>query len=248
MYTQTTNSDDGFKKYFAIVPAIRDSEKAEAFRIRHSVYCLDLGWESPRADEMETDAYDAQSLHCLIRSRASGEFIACARLVLPAPDDPQAPLPFEQTCSDVLDRSLVDPAKLRRDKIAEISRLAIVRQHRRRRGEEHTPFNMQESDFGGTEKNPRFPWMLVGLYMGLLAIAEKHGLERLFMLTEPRMARHVNKIGIANEQIGTVIEHRGSRAPAMIDVRHLSAHLEPLLKSVYLDVREELNAHYRAAE
>ena len=243
---ESLNTGDGFKKYFEILPALSESEQQAAFRIRHSVYCEDLGWEAARADGLETDAFDAQSLHCLIRSRASGDFIGCVRLILTAPEARDAPLPFERTCRDVLDRSMIDPAKLPRATIAEVSRLAIVGQYRRRRGEEQTPGIVQDADFG-TPDRPRFPYMLVGLYMGVFAIAEMHGLESLFLLSESRLARHLNKIGITNRQIGAATEHRGLRAPSVMDVRQVIDHLDPLLRSVFVVVRDALFVAYHAA-
>lgn len=243
--TEAAGTGDGFKRYFEVVPALTEAEKQATFRIRHSVYCEDLGWEAIRDDGMETDGYDAQSLHCLIRSRATADFIGCVRLVLPSPDDPMAPLPFERTCAETLDPSLVGPATLGRSKIAEVSRLAIVGQYRRRRGEDRTPGTLQDSDFDASR--PRFPYLLVGLYMGVFALADMHGLERLFLLAEPRLARHLNKIGISNEPVGGAIQHRGLRAPAVMRVRHVIDHLDPLLRSIYDVVRDELEAAYRAA-
>jgi N-acyl amino acid synthase of PEP-CTERM/exosortase system len=240
------STSDGFKKYFEILPALSLSEKQATFRIRHSVYSEDLGWEARRADGMETDAYDPQSLHCLIRSRASGNFIGCVRLILAKPEDPLAPLPLERTCRDVLDRSIIDPATLPRTKIAEISRLAIVAQYRRRSGEERTPGTLQDSDFG-TADGLRFPYLLVGLYMGVFAIADIHGLEKLFLLSEPRLARHLNRIGITNERIGAATEHRGLRLPSVMDVRRVIDHLRPSMHSVFVVVRDELEAAYRTA-
>jgi N-acyl amino acid synthase of PEP-CTERM/exosortase system len=245
MISEPGNTGDGFSKYFEILPALSDSEKAAAYRIRHSVYCEDLGWEDIRPDGMETDLYDVNSLHCLIRSRASGDFIGCVRLVRTAPYDPAALLPFEQTCGPSLNRSVLDPAKLPRHKIAEVSRLAIIGQYRRRRGEKHTPaggIEYSNSDSGG---QPRFAWLLIGLYMGVFAIAARHGLEQLFLLSEPRLARHLNKIGITNTQIGNPTEHRGFRAPAVMDVQHVITNLEPLLKSVFTHVDAQLEARYR---
>ncbi len=246
MPAESFNTGEGFKRYFDILPALTDSEKQAAFRIRHSVYCEDLGWEATRADGMESDAYDIQSLHCLIRNRASGDFIGCVRLICPESGGPLATLPFERTCGDVLDRSIIDPAKLRRERIAEVSRLAIVGQYRRRRGEERTSGIVQDSDFG-TPDRPRFPYLLVGLYMGVFAIADLHGLEKLFLLSEPRLARHLNKIGITNERIGEATEHRGLRAPSVMDVRHVIDHLDPLLHSVFVVVHDELERAYRVA-
>ena len=78
-------------------------------------------------------------------------------------------------------------------------------------------------------------------------MADRHGLEKLFLLSEPRLARHLNKIGITNEQIGEATEHRGLRAPAVMDVRHVIDNLDSLLRSVFIVVRDELEAAYRAA-
>ena len=247
MFSEPSITSDGFSKYFEILPAIRDSEVAAAFRIRHSVYCEDLAWEAIRPDGMETDDYDAHALHCLIRSRASGDFIGCVRLILTAPGDPHAPLPFERTCGPALHRSVLDPAKLPRDRIAEVSRLAIIGQYRRRRGEKHMPAGgIQDTELDSAGQ-PRFAWLLVGLYMGVFAIAARHGLEQLFLLSEPRLARHLNKIGITNVQIGNPTEHRGFRAPAVMDVQHVITNLDPLLKSVFTHVNAQLDAYYPAA-
>ena len=244
MLEEPTNIGDGFSKYFEILPAHSDSEKAEAYRIRHSVYCEDLAWEAIRPDGMETDEYDAHALHCLIRSKDSGKFIGCVRLVLANPDAPDALLPFERTCGPALHRSQFDPAKLPRDRIAEVSRLAIVGQYRRRRGEKHTPAGtIQDSE--SDNQQPRFAWLLIGLYMGVFAIAARQGLEHLFLLSEPRLARHLNKIGITNTQIGQPTGHRGFRVPAVMNVDQVISNLEPLLKSVFTHVNGQLDAQQR---
>lgn len=243
---QPTSTGDGFKKYFEILPALGDADRRAAYRIRHIVYCEDLGWEPIRANGLETDDYDRQAVHCLVRSRASGEHIGCVRLILAQPDGPRPRLPFETTCAGVLDRSIIDPARIDRSRIAEVSRLSIVGHYRRRRGEENSPGIVQDADFG-TPERPRFPYLLVGLYMGVFALADMHGLDKLFLLSEPRLAKHLNKIGITNRRIGDAIEHRGMRAPAVMDVRQVIDNLDPLLGSVYSVVRDNLEQAYRRA-
>lgn len=237
------STGDGFRKYFEILPAIGEADRRAAFRVRHSVYCEDLGWEPVRADGLETDEYDEQAVHCLVRSRASREHIGCVRLILARPDGPRPQLPFERTCAGVLDRSIIDPARIDRNRIAEVSRLSIVGNYRRRRGEENSPGILQDADFG-TPDRPRFPYLLVGLYMGVFALADMHGLEKLFLLSEPRLAKHLDKIGITNTRIGDAVEHRGMRAPAVMDVRQVIDNLDPLLGSVYSVVRNELEDAY----
>ena len=39
------NLGTGFRKYFEALPALDDELRAAAFRIRHSVYCEELGYE-----------------------------------------------------------------------------------------------------------------------------------------------------------------------------------------------------------
>jgi N-acyl amino acid synthase of PEP-CTERM/exosortase system len=87
--------------------------EARGLSHRHDVYCKELAYEPMRPDSMETDAYDAHSAHCLLRSKANDEYVGCIRLVFARPDDP---LPVEQLCAATIDRTLVDPAKIPRDK------------------------------------------------------------------------------------------------------------------------------------
>ncbi len=77
---------------------------------------------------------DAQSVHCLLRAKQSGQFIGCIRLILSEPGDSAALFPFEKTCAAMLDRQIVDPAKLERSRVAEVSRLAVINVYRRRKG------------------------------------------------------------------------------------------------------------------
>ena len=77
------NLGKAFRQYFEIVPAYSDALKDEVFRIRHQVYCEELAFEPQRPDRRETDDYDAQSLHLLIRSMQTGEIIGCFGLTEP---------------------------------------------------------------------------------------------------------------------------------------------------------------------
>jgi N-acyl amino acid synthase of PEP-CTERM/exosortase system len=76
----------GYRRFFKVVPATTDALRAENYRIRHQVYCRELGFEPVRPDGLESDAFDAQSVHCLVQSVSTGEYVGCARLVLAKPD------------------------------------------------------------------------------------------------------------------------------------------------------------------
>lgn len=104
---------NNFEQYFEIVPALSPALKEEAFRIRHQVYCEDLGFEPRRPNRRESDPYDAQSLHLLIRSVHAGDFVGCTRIVRAQSQDTQRAMPFEQICADAIDRAIVDPLPCR---------------------------------------------------------------------------------------------------------------------------------------
>ena len=238
-----------FKKHFEIVPAVTAELRDEAFRIRHQVYCEELNYEPLRPDGREVDQYDAQSLHCLIRSRDAGEFIGCTRLILCRRSDPDYPLPFERTCASSLDRSIIDPRALPRHRIAEVSRLAVIRRYRRRRGERASPAPITEESFGNAV-GPRFPYILVGLYLATTELAALNGIDTLFILSEPKLAHHFARLGVKITRLGDPVEHRGKRIPSALDVqailRGLNFVIRPLHKVIADDIRRGLHAQYSA--
>jgi len=237
---------EGFRKYFQVEPAFNDELRNAVYGIRHEVYCEELAFEPVRPDRRETDDYDRHSLHCLLRSSTNpATLVGCNRLVLARPGEPDFPLPFEHTCRATLDRSIIDPARLPRHTIAEVSRLAVRAQYRRRKGETKTALALSDDDFG-TKDQPRFPYIPIGLYLAVIALAKREGVETLFMLTEPRLADHFAKLGVRITQIGGPVEHRGVRVPSMMDVNEVIAGLRFFVKPIWRVVVEEIDAGYAA--
>lgn len=236
------NLADNFNRFFAVAPAVRDADKDAVYFIRHDVYARELGFEPVRPDERETDAYDARSLHCLMRtSEASARLVGCARVVLTDPQDRDSLLPFEKSCRDSLFRDQIDPAKLPREKIAEVSRLAVLSDFRRRRGEEHRPVAIDVSDFGDSQQ-PRFPYIPVGLYMASVVMAQRQGIEYLFTLTEPRLAEHFAKLGVEIVPIGKPIEHRGTRIPSLIRAATVESGLRLMIRPLWKAIEAQMLA------
>ena len=236
------NLGKAFKEYFQIVPALSNELKDEVYRIRHQVYCEELAFEAPRPDRREHDEHDVHSLHLLIRYVRTDQFIGCTRIVRARPEDPHHPLPFETFCAATLDRSVVDPARLPRDTIAEISRLAVVSQFRKRKSDQRSPLPISDSDFG-TPEQPRFPYIPVGLYLGTIELARLNGIKTLFVLTEPRLANHFRKFGVDVKTIGGPVEHRGQRIPSMMQttgiIDNLWAIFRPLYGAIAADVAQK---------
>ncbi|HTR00979.1 MAG TPA: PEP-CTERM/exosortase system-associated acyltransferase [Candidatus Acidoferrum sp.] len=226
---------DSFRRYFTLMPALSDEQRRATYRIRHDVYCRDLAWEPLRPDGQETDDYDRHSAACLMRAAQNDSLVGCLRLVLCRPEDPAYPLPLERACAGTLDRNRFDPSRLDRHRIAEVSRLAVERDYRRRKGEANQPVAIDTSDFGDTS-HQRFPFIPVGLYLSAFAMAAQLGIDHLLVLTEPRLARHLGRIGLDIQPIGGAIEHRGERIPSVMDTRATIANLHPMMHRMWKQI------------
>jgi len=235
-----------FEQYFEVVPATTPELTDAAHRVRHQVYCRELGWEPVRPDGRETDAYDPYSLHCLLRSVRTGEDVGCVRIIRAKPDEPAFLLPFERACANTLDRSIIDPQKLPRATIAEVSRLAVIGKYRRRQGEQQQRVAMSDADYG-TFRQPRFPYVPVGLYLGMLEMARLHTIDTLFILTEPWLAAHFGRLGVKMRQIGGPIEHRGLRVPSVMHVSEITRRMSFFIRPLYRSIAAKVQAAYARA-
>lgn len=236
---------EGFRQLFELTPALDDESLDQVFRIRHDVYCRDLGWEAMRDDGRECDEFDRHSFHCLLRRRGTGEPVGCTRLILARPEDPGYPLPFEISCKDVLDRSIADPARMPRHTLGEVSRLAVLNTFRQRKGESSSPVSVTDEDFEARGPKSRFPFVPVSLYLGAAAIARRFGIEHVFVLTEPRLASHFVRIGFDIRAVGGSIEHRGTRIPSLLSSSKVVEGLRPMIRPLYAVIEGAVEEAFR---
>lgn len=235
-----------FEQLFELTVALEEASLDQVFRIRHDVYCRDLGWEPLRDDGREIDEYDPHSVHCLLRGRATGEPVGCTRLILANDNDTARHLPFEASCRYVLDRSIADPQSMPRSSLGEVSRLAVMKGFRRRKGEGVVPALITDSDFTPQSSHDRFPFIPVSLYLGAAAIARRLDVEHIFVLTEPRLARHFARIGFDIQPVGGPIEHNGIRIPSLLSSSNVVRGLRPTIRPLYEVIEQAVEAGFRA--
>lgn len=229
-----------FSKYFEVVRADTEMLQQVCFFIRHKVYCEELDWQ-PRSDAAsETDSHDAHAIHLLIRARRTRQYIATMRIVRPnlALDD--STLPFEDVCQGRGRALTVDTMRLDRSRVGELSRLAVLKHFRRRsvESQQAEPWSMSE----GSQGTQWFPYIPAGLYLGAMNMALEAGIDTLFFLALPRLARHIGNLGVDLQQIGDPVEHRGMRAPYMLYPEMVVEHLWPMFKPMYYGIAKSLKA------
>jgi N-acyl amino acid synthase of PEP-CTERM/exosortase system len=204
---------DDFSRTFEIIFADTDELRARVYRLRHQVFCAELGYEMDNDGALEADEYDNQSMHCLLRHRASGLDTGCVRLVLPLAHG--GGLPFENFGLRYVDRTLFDWKKIDSKNCCEISRLAVASNFRRRTGEFKTPEGIAEDDETQSFFHRRFPFIAVSLYHAVIAAVLQRQYGWVFMVVEPRLQRHLQRFGVRVNQISPTFEYYGSRAVYM---------------------------------
>ena len=245
MFMEFTQLHKHFQTYFQVVPAVTDALVMEAQKIRHDVYCRELGWETVRDDGLEKDAFDDHSLHCLLRSRTREKYIGCIRLVLPTDSGNGLSLPFQETCRGLLDVGHPDPRVMGDLQVAEVSRLAISADYRRRRNEKGRPVSFGDRQ-SVKEERRKFPYIPVALYLGMLEMASRKDIKTLYILTEPLLAKHFSRLGGKLQPVGQGVEHRGLRVPYIMDVeevlREARLMMRPLIRTIRKEVRTQMDA------
>lgn len=101
-----------------------EAELKEIYRLRYKVYCYELGFEKPEnyPDEMVTDVYDSNALHFAVKDERQ-KIIGAISLILNSTEG----FPTDKYCELNINRD-----ELPAGSVAEISRLVIHRDYRRR--------------------------------------------------------------------------------------------------------------------
>jgi N-acyl amino acid synthase of PEP-CTERM/exosortase system len=221
-----------FDKFLRIGPALDEASRDVAYQLRHEVYCDDFGFLPSHPDRRESDDDDAHSEHCLLHT-AAGTPVGCIRLVLTDPADPDAPLPFERPCEKTLDRSVIDPARLPRHRIAEISRLAVRERYR--------SGSVPDTALTSAEQR-RLPFVIpTSLLLAAFALAERREVDSLFALSEPPVVAHFTHLGITARQIGPPISYHGTRIPLAVHVGETIRDMHRLIQPMWESVREQIS-------
>lgn len=128
-----------------------------------------------------------------------------------------------------------------RQSIAEISRLAIIAKYRQPKNQRLQAVDIALGAFGAGVR-PRFPYLLIGLYLGTVELARLQNIETLFVMTEPRLARHFRKLGVRIQTVGAPVEHHGMRIPSMMKISTVRAELKAIFRSLYGSIAKTIVA------
>ncbi len=213
----------------------------EVYKIRHNVYCDELAFLDKHEDGREHDEFDHQSLFALIKHKPTDVYTSCVRIVKSTQQSEL--LPLEKLCMASITKKELHPRNFARSEIAEISRLAVKAEFRRRKDDQYKGSAqgvISEINYSETELRC-FPFIAISLYMAGASLAIDTGVKHCYVMMEPRLARSMKFVGIKFIQLGEPIDYHGLRAPYYINPNIFLENLSPGFKDLYLSIREDLS-------
>lgn len=223
---ETENLSDIFKSFFEVEVATTEEMINKVFEVRYQVYCIDRAFEDPMQfpDKREHDAYDPRSAHALIRHRRTGDSVAVVRLVLAGDNPEQSHFPMEGPCIHRMSHQAQDTiAATPQQHMAEISRMAVSREFRRRLNEQESPTGVtDQSCYADAEGGRRaMPYISLGLFAAILRMSVKHNVTHWMAVMEPAQLRLLKRFGVEFDHVGPVMEFHGLRRPAFTEAASL---------------------------
>ena len=197
-------------------------------KLRYEVYCLERAYLEAEDfdDDLETDNFDDSATHFAAWA-LNGDIVGTVRLVQPNPDQGY---PFNEHCSVFSD--FVFPPH---EQAAEISRLVVKKDFRRRRGDSMEGISKDFVEKGnaasikprasGREKRHNGPLLLLGMYREMYRYSRANGIRFWYAAMERSLARSLEKMGFKFVPIGPQVDYYGPVTPYMVDLNDLEQSL-----------------------
>lgn len=225
---------EAFDRYFELTIAATPAQLEDVYRIRYQVYCAELAYEREEdcPGGREQDEFDARAVHCLLRHKSSGAFAGTVRLVLADRNAPAAGFPFESFCYRSLNEQGQHLLQRPRNSLGEVSRLAVTAAFRKRRGEQSSAAGIPDLSGISAMERRSVPLIALGLCLAATSLGIQGGLDCIFAMMEPRLARHLRRFGIHFRQVGDLMEYHGTRGPFFISREQVLNELNPDVKEL----------------
>jgi N-acyl amino acid synthase of PEP-CTERM/exosortase system len=210
------------------------AELEEVFRLRYKVYCDEWGFEKPEDHPggLEFDVFDSSSRH-FISLNERWQIIGTVRIIL----NSEKGFPIENHCT--IDADLTH---LNRDKIGEISRLAVSKEFRKRFEDrfiyDGTPESVQEQ--AAAHERRRRHEIVTGLYKSMYVESKKIGLTHWYAVMAKGLYILLKRMGIIFKPIGPEIYYHGIRTPYLGSIADIEDEVSRLNPELFREFQEAL--------
>jgi N-acyl amino acid synthase of PEP-CTERM/exosortase system len=189
-----------------------------AFRLRYQIYCLECEFlaAADYPSLIEIDEYDSDAAHFCTYNREE-ELVGYVRLIIPAS---HSALPVLQRCGTLLPGIELPPL----GHAAEISRLMVREDYRRRRGDTLSGVGVDDvAVVPDSERRTKSPRILLSMFRQMYLFSLQRDIRYWFAAMESPLARVLSRMHFSFRQIGPMADYYGPVAPYMADLRELEA-------------------------
>jgi N-acyl amino acid synthase of PEP-CTERM/exosortase system len=194
-----------------------------AFELRYEIYCVECRYLPADAypAKQETDAYDEDSSHFFCRN-VRDELVGYVRLV---EADADGLFPWQLHAPRLLNGAVLPPPS----QTAEISRLMVRADYRRRRGD--TVAGLTMADFTPThrpdlpERRSASPQVLLELYRQMYQHSLANDIKYWYAAMERPLARALRQMGFNFHQVSHETDYYGPVSGYVAELRRLEEHL-----------------------
>lgn len=187
-----------------------------ALELRYQVYCIECNFLSPDdyPEGVETDEHDEDAAHFYAFDQHD-ELVGYVRLVRA---DGAQQFPIQQHCRVDGMKQRLPPA----GQSAEISRLMVRSDYRRRRGDRLSGVTAEQNNaaFAG-ERRHEAPQILMSLYRQMYAYSCENNIRYWYAAMERPLARSLLRLNFAFQAVGPQTDYYGPVAPYLADLREL---------------------------
>lgn len=196
----------------------QDRAFRSALELRYQVYCVECNFLCPDdyPEGVETDEHDEDAAHFYAFDEDE-ELVGYVRLVRP---DAGQQFPIQKHCRLSPENGRLPSAR----EAAEISRLMVRNDYRRRRGDRLSGVTAEQNKeaFAG-ERRHEAPQILLSLYRQMYVHSRENGIRYWYAAMERPLARSLLRLNFAFEPVGPEIDYYGPVAPYLADLRELEA-------------------------
>jgi N-acyl amino acid synthase of PEP-CTERM/exosortase system len=206
----------------------------EVFRLRYKSYCEEWGFEKPEDHPggLEYDEYDKHSAHFICTRNISP--VGTIRLIF----NSEKGFPTEKHCT--FDEKLFF---MDRDKVSEISRLAISKEYLRRAEDRFMYLGEGGSvaDFKkGIPERRKRQEIVCGLYKCIYRESKKKGITHWYAVMGKGLYALLRRLGIVFKPIGPEINYHGPRRPYLGCIADIEREVSACNPELYKDFVDDL--------
>lgn len=189
--------------------------------LRFQVYCLECGFLQPAEypDGLEVDACDPISHH-FATFNLRDELVGYVRLVGP---DAQGLFPFQTHGAQLFDNVQLPPP----GQTAEISRLMVRKDYRRRRGDLLSGATAEDEEHPhAPERRHSQPQAMLSMFKKMYAFSVEHNIRYWYAAMERSLARVLQRMGFTFQKLGPEADYYGPVAPYLTDLREMEVSVD----------------------